>query len=76
MLSQGGRGFFVKAVVQAIPSYAMPCLSFPWGFCNKLDALIHKFLWGGSEEGKKIHWKNWDIILSPKFVGGLCFRNF
>jgi hypothetical protein len=33
--------------------------------------------WWGFEEGRKnMHWRSWDSMLAPKFLGGLGFKDF
>ena len=36
----------LKAVVQAIPTFAMGCFKLPVGLCDEIEALIRKFFWG------------------------------
>ena len=43
LLSQTGREVFLKAVVQAIPIFAMSCFKLPVGLCNDIEAMIRKF---------------------------------
>ena len=64
----------LKAVVQAIPTFAMSCFKLPVGLCNDIEAMIRKFLWGQRGDRRKIHWKNCDILCQPKSKGGLGFR--
>ena len=54
LLSQVGREILFKAVVQAIPTFAMSCFKLPvglcHGLCHEVEALIHKFFWGQKGE--------------------------
>lgn len=43
LLSQAGREIFLKAVVQAIPTFAMSCFKVPITLCNDIEQLIRKF---------------------------------
>ncbi|XP_060965331.1 uncharacterized protein LOC133034293 [Cannabis sativa] len=71
--SRAGKETLIKAVVQAIPSFAMSCFKVPKSICSKIQSLIAKFWWG-SQGTNKVHWKNWDSISVSKFFGGLGFR--
>ncbi|GJS85791.1 reverse transcriptase [Tanacetum coccineum] len=50
LLSQSGREVLIKAVIQAIPTYAMQCFLLPSSLLNKLTAYVHRFFWGESIE--------------------------
>ena len=55
LLSQADREILLKAVVQAIPTFAMSCFKLPGGLCDEIEALIRKFFWGqkGGGGGRK-----------------------
>jgi len=46
LLSQAGREVLIKAVVQAISTYAMGCFKLPLGLCYDIEAMIKKILLG------------------------------
>ena len=43
LLNQVGKEVLIKAVLQAIPSYAMAVMRFPKGFCSRLCSSIACF---------------------------------
>ncbi|KAL4286440.1 hypothetical protein AHAS_Ahas19G0086400 [Arachis hypogaea] len=56
ILNQAGKEVLIKAVIQAIPTYAMSILRFPKSFCNNLNAKVAKFWW---RKERGVHWKAW-----------------
>ena len=74
LLSQAGREVLLKAVVQAIPTYAMSCFKLPITLCNDIEQLIRKFWWGHRGNQRKIHWTKWSTLCLPKELGGMCFK--
>lgn len=55
--SEGGREVLFKAVIQAMPTYAMSCFRIPTTILNDVDRLCASFWWGDNDIGKKMHWK-------------------
>ncbi|MDV3201162.1 MAG: hypothetical protein Q8877_03125, partial [Sweet potato little leaf phytoplasma] len=75
LLSRTGKEVLIKAVIQAIPSYAMNVFKLPHSLCSKLTAMFNKFWWGSEEEERKIHWMSWKKMCVPKHKEGLSFRD-
>ncbi|GAA0177581.1 hypothetical protein LIER_42143 [Lithospermum erythrorhizon] len=46
LLSKVGREFFIKSVLQAIPTYTMQCFLLPIQTCNAINAILAKYWWG------------------------------
>ena len=74
-LSQAGREILLKAVVQAIPTFAMSCFKLPVGLCHDIEMMIRKYWWGQRREQRKIHWRSWVVMCQPKDQGGLGFKD-
>ena len=75
LLSQAGKEVLLKAVVQAIPTFAMSCFRLPIGLCQDIEMLIWKFWWGQRGDRRKIHWAKWEVLCQSKSEGGLGFKD-
>ncbi|XP_057730440.1 uncharacterized protein LOC130945751 [Arachis stenosperma] len=76
LLNQAGKEVLIKAVIQAIPVYAMNIIKFPKSFCRKMGSLIAKFWWNKNDKERSIHWKSWTNMTRSKLNGGLGFKDF
>lgn len=65
----------IKAVAQAIPTYAMSCFDITKGLCDELSTMIGRYWWSQQEKIHKIHWLSWEKLTRPKRNGGLGFRD-
>ncbi|KAJ0749948.1 putative RNA-directed DNA polymerase [Helianthus annuus] len=70
-LSIGGRVVLIKSVMESLPSFYFSLYKAPKKIILDLEAMIKKFLWGGSGEEKKMHWVAWEKVSRPKNHGGL-----
>ena len=66
LLSRTGIEVLIKAVAQAISTYAMSYFQLPDDLCNELSSIVRKF-W----LSKGMHWISWDKLCLPKQKGGL-----
>ena len=69
-----GRGTLIKSVTSTIPSYSMQTTWLPQSTCDKIDKLNRNFLWGDTEEKKKVHLINWDTVCKSKEKDGLGLK--
>lgn len=76
ILNQVGKEVLIKAVIQAIPSYAMAVVRFPKSFCKSICASVARFFWRSRGRDRGIHWKNWQVLTQNKSNGGLGFKEF
>jgi hypothetical protein len=75
-LSCAGKEAWRKSVVQAIPNYIMSCFQVPVLICDKMVGSIADHWWGFEDGRKKMHWRSWSWLSTPKSLGGLGFRDF
>ncbi|XP_048498315.1 uncharacterized protein LOC104897505 [Beta vulgaris subsp. vulgaris] len=75
-LSQAGREVLLKAVAQAIPTYAMQCFRIPKSILDGIEKMCRSFFWGQQNNEKKMAWVAWEKMFLPKKEGGLGIRNF
>lgn len=75
LLNKTGREVLVKAVAEAIPTYAMSVFYLTREFCDELSALIGRFWWSQQDNESKIHWLGWKTLTKSKSQGGLGFRD-
>ena len=71
MLSFAGRLVLTQAVTSTIPNYTMQCTEFPSKILQGVDRLNRNFLWGSSENKKKVHLVGWNKITRSKEERGL-----
>jgi hypothetical protein len=75
LLSKAGKEVLIKAVAQAIPTYAMSCFDLTKGLCDELNSMIGRWWWNQNDKENKIHWLSWDKLTLSKKDGGLGFRD-
>ncbi|KAL5756462.1 hypothetical protein ACOSQ2_021208 [Xanthoceras sorbifolium] len=75
LFSVGGREVLLKAVVQAVPTYAMSCFRLPSSLMKDIQRMIADFWWGLKDGIRKMHWLGWNHLCAPKEIGGLGFRD-
>ena len=75
MFSQARKEVLLKAVIQAIPTFAMSCFRLPISLCQDIEMLIRKFWWGQRGDQRKIHWMKWEVLCQSKMEGGLGFKD-
>lgn len=71
LISRAGRAVLINSVMNTIPNHVMQCTYLPQSTCKALDRLSRDFLWGSSEQQKKMHMIAWDTVTKPKGEGGL-----
>lgn len=73
--SRAGKEIMIKAIAQAIPTYAMSCFDLTKSLCDDISQLICRYWWDQDDDKHKMHWVGWDRLKLPKHEGGLGFRD-
>ncbi|KAL9451066.1 hypothetical protein AB3S75_012752 [Citrus x aurantiifolia] len=73
--SSGGKEILLKAVVQAVPAYAMSVFQLPKGLCEDIQKEMARFWWGTKNDRNGIHWARWGSLSKAKIRGGMGFRD-
>ena len=71
LLSLAGRIILTQSITSIIPNYVMQCVTLPPKILQGIDKLNRNFIWGSSENKKKIHLIGWNKITKAKKEGGL-----
>jgi hypothetical protein len=59
LLSYGGKEVLLKAVVQAISTYAMSVLKPPKQLIKGITYAMTRYWWGDDDDQKHMHWFAW-----------------
>lgn len=74
LISQAGLEALIKAVIQALPSFAMSCFKLPSSLCHDIEVMVCKFWWGQRGGRRKVHRVKWHTLCRSKLEGGMDFR--
>lgn len=65
----------INSVLASLPQYYFSFFKVPKTVIKEMVRIQQNFLWGGSEDVKKMAWVRWSKICLPKEMGGLGVRN-
>jgi hypothetical protein len=74
-LSRAGNETLIKAVIQAIPTFVMSYFELPLTICDKMKSIIANQWWGVENGKKKLHWRSWAWLSTPKALGSMGFHD-
>ncbi|XP_058747155.1 uncharacterized protein LOC131620159 [Vicia villosa] len=74
-LNLGGRITLLKSVLSSLAIFTMSFYKVPSRVVKKFTSIQNKFLWGGVEDKRKIHWVKWSDVNFPLEDGGLGVKN-
>ena len=75
LMSFGGKEVLIKAIIQALPAYAMSVFKLPKQICKGIISAMSQFWWGDEDQQKHMHWFAWWKMCIPKKHGGMGFRD-
>ena len=75
LMSMAAKEILIKAVAQAIPTYAMACFDLSKSLCDDIGQRICRYWWSQNDTDKKMHWVGWEKMKLSKKEGGLGFRD-
>ncbi|KAF5761432.1 putative reverse transcriptase zinc-binding domain-containing protein [Helianthus annuus] len=70
-LSIAGRLTLIKSVLDSLPSYYFSLFKAPKKVISDLEGLMRRFLWGGTEDMRKMSWVSWEVVTKRIKDGGL-----
>ncbi|XP_042969073.1 uncharacterized mitochondrial protein AtMg00310-like [Carya illinoinensis] len=74
-LSQVGNEVYLKAVIQALPTYTMSVFKLSITLLQSINKAIQRFWWGQQDKERKIHWISLEKMEQAKSAGGMGFRD-
>lgn len=74
-LSMDGRITIINSALASLPLYYFSFFKAPKKVIKEMVQIQRNFLWGGSDEVRKMAWVRWNKICLPKEFGGLGIRN-
>ncbi|XP_058776799.1 uncharacterized protein LOC131651145 [Vicia villosa] len=72
---KSGRITLLKSVLSSLAIFTMSFYKVPSRVVKNFTSIQNKFLWGGVEEKRKIHWVKWSDVTLPFEDGGLGVKN-
>lgn len=74
-LSLAGRITLAKSTFNTLATYSMQTAKIPRTICDSLNSRTKRFIWGGTEDTRKIHLVSWETLQLPREKGGLGLRS-
>ncbi|OMP13682.1 hypothetical protein COLO4_01156 [Corchorus olitorius] len=68
------RVTLVNSVVASTASYYMQAMKMSVSTLNELDRISRNFIWGSTNERRKLHYVNWETVTNSKENGGLGIK--
>jgi len=75
LLFMASRLVLIHASFSTVPNYAMQYVDLPSKILNSIDRVNRNFLWGSTDQIRKMHWVNWKEVTKPKEASGLGLQS-
>lgn len=70
-LTIAGRVVLINQILSSLPVYYMSCFKIPIWVIQEIDKIRRNFLWHGVNDHKKMNLVDWEVVCTPKKLGGL-----
>ena len=65
-ISKGGRATLIRSTWSSLPIYYLSLFQMPQKVCARLEKIQRQFLWGGSDQDRKISLVSWATVCMDK----------
>lgn len=75
LLSYGGKMVLTESCLSSVPNYVMGIFHLKGEAHHRMETARSNFFWHGPGQKKKCHMMRWEVLATPKPVGGLGFTD-
>jgi hypothetical protein len=75
LLSYGGKMILTESCLSSVPNYVMGVFHLKGEAHHKMETARSNFFWHGPRQKKKYHMMRWEVLATPKPIGGLSFTD-
>lgn len=69
-----GRTTLIQSITSVMPRYNMQTMELPRNLCDEINRINGNFLWGETNNNRKVHLVSWENVCRTKEDGGLGIR--
>jgi hypothetical protein len=73
LLSYGGKMILTESCLSSMLNYVMGVFHLKGEAHHKMETARSNFFWHGPRQKKKYHMMRWEVLATPKPIGGLGF---
>jgi hypothetical protein len=75
LMSYGGKMILTESCLSSVPNYVMGVFHLKGEAHHKMETARSNFFWHGPGQKKKYHMMRWEVLATPKPIGGLGFTD-